>query len=149
MISGGEPKMQAKDDMLGEVIKRNRQKQGYTIENLANKIGITERYLYRIENDGQKPSYDVLYTLIRELAISPEEIFCPEKPYLDSEIEYLLRMLCDCDERSLAVVKAATRALIKTASGHDHGSNQVDPAKIFRRNSASPYPLPMREKYQK
>ena len=116
--------MQEKGDTLGDVIKRNRQKQGYTIESLANKIGITERYLYRIENDGKKPSYDVLYALIRELVISPEEIFYPEKPYQDSEIERLLRMLYDCDERSLAVVEATTRALIEIASDKNRGNEK-------------------------
>ena len=106
--------MQRKDEILGNVIKRNRQRQGYTIEYLADRIGVTERYLYRIENEGQKPSYDVLYSLIRELAISPDEIFYPEKPLQDSEVERLLRTLCDRDERSLAVVKATAKALIDT-----------------------------------
>ena len=100
---------------LGNIVKAARERSDITIENLAYKVGITERYLYRIENEEKKPSFDVLYKLIRELSISPDLIFYPEKPSKDSEVENLLRMLSDCDERSLEVVKATVKALIDTA----------------------------------
>lgn len=100
---------------LGDIIKKAREKSGMTIESLANKVEITERYLYRIENEGKKPSFEVLYKLIRELSISPDLIFYPEKPTKDSEVENLLRMLSDCDDRFLQVIKATAKALIDTA----------------------------------
>ena len=101
---------------LGDIIKFARQKNGITVEMLAEKIDITERYLYRIENEGKKPSYDVLYKLIRELSISPDSIFYPEKLSKDSEVENLLRILSACDTRSLEVIKATAKALIDTVS---------------------------------
>lgn len=107
--------MQNQPDTLSVVIKTAREKADITIEALAEKAGITERYLYRIENEGKKPSYDVLCKLIRELSISPDSIFYPEKPAKDSEVENLLRMLSACDDRSLEVVKATIKALIDTA----------------------------------
>lgn len=100
---------------LGDIIKNAREKSGMTIEALANKLGITERYMYRLENEGKKPSFEVLYRLVRELSISPDLIFCPEKPTKDSEVENLLRVLSDCDDRSLQVIKATAKALIDTA----------------------------------
>ena len=100
---------------LGCIIKTAREKAGITIEALANKVDVTERYLYRIENENKKPSFEVLYKLIRELSISPDTIFYPEKPTKDSEVENLLRQLSDCDERSLEVIKATAKALIDTA----------------------------------
>ena len=108
--------MHNQPDTLSSVIKTAREKVGITIEVLAEKVGITERYLYRIENEGKKPSYDVLCKLIRELSISPDSIFYPEKSFKDSEVENLIRMLYRCDERSLEVVKATVKALIDTAS---------------------------------
>lgn len=99
-------------DLLGSIIKEARENDGRTVESLANSVGVSERYLYRIENEGKKPSFDVLYKLIRELTISPEKIFYPEKPSKDSEIENLLRLLSDCDQRALNVVKATAKALI-------------------------------------
>ena len=100
---------------LGDIIKSARQKNGITIEILADRINVTERYIYRIENEGKKPSYEVLYRLIRELSISSDSIFYPEKPSNDSEVENLLRMLASCDTRSLEVIKATAKALINTA----------------------------------
>ena len=107
--------MHNQPETLGSILKAAREIAGITIEALAEKAGITERYLYRIENEGKKPSFDVLYILIRELSISADSIFYPEKPSKDSEVENLLRMLSACDERSLKVVKATVKALIDTA----------------------------------
>lgn len=107
--------MHNQPETLGSILKAAREKAGITIEVLAERAEITERYLYRIENEGKKPSFDVLYKLIRELSISADSIFYPEKPSKDSEVENLLRMLSACDERSLKVVKATVKALIDTA----------------------------------
>lgn len=64
--------MQNQPDTLSVVIKTAREKADITIEALAEKADITERYLYRIENEGKKPSYEVLYKLIRTLNISSD-----------------------------------------------------------------------------
>lgn len=101
-------------EILGVIIKSARQRANITMESLAEKVGITERYLYRIENEGKKPSYDVLYKLIRELAISSDSIFYPEKPSKDSEIEDIVRMLYNCDERSMQIIKATVKAALKS-----------------------------------
>lgn len=106
--------MHNQPETLGDIIKSARQRAEITMEVLADKVGITERYLYRIENEGKKPSYDVLYKLIRELSISPDSIFYPEKPSKDSEAENLIRMLYGCDERSLQIIKAAVKAAIES-----------------------------------
>lgn len=101
-------------ETLGEILKSARQRANITMEALAEKVGITERYLYRIENEGKKPSYDVLYKLIRELAISSDSIFYPEKPSKDSDIEDLVRMLYNCDERSMQIIKATVKAALES-----------------------------------
>ena len=101
-------------ETLGEILKSARQRADITMETLAEKVGITERYLYRIENEGKKPSYDVLYKLIRELAISSELIFYSEKPFKDSEMESLVRMLYNCDERSIQIIKATVKAALES-----------------------------------
>ena len=104
--------MQSNHETLGDIIKSARQKADITIEELANRVNITERYLYRIENEGKKPSFDVLYRLIRELSILPDSIFYPEKLVEDSEVENLIRMMYSCDERSMAIIKATIKAAI-------------------------------------
>lgn len=106
--------MQKQPETLGEIIKVAREKSDLTVEELTTRIGISERYLYRIENEGKVPKFEVLKKLVRELAIDANAIFYPEKPSKDSEVENLLRMLSACDERSLEVVKATVKALIDT-----------------------------------
>ena len=97
--------MQNEHETLGEIIKNARIKADITVEDLAAKVGVTERFIYRIENEGKKPSYDILYKLIRELSILPDQIE-------DSEMETLVRMLYNCDERSMQIIKATVRAAL-------------------------------------
>lgn len=104
--------MQSNHETLGDIIKSARQKADITIEDLASRVNITERYLYRIENEGKKPSFDVLYKLIRELSILPDSIIYPEKLTQDSEAENLVRMMYNCDERSMQIIKATIKAAL-------------------------------------
>lgn len=106
--------MHNQPDTLSMVIKTAREKADITIEALAEKADITERYLYRIENEGKKPSYEVLYKLIRTLNISPDSIFYPEKPSKDSEVEDLVRTLYSCDDRSMKIVKTTAKAALES-----------------------------------
>jgi transcriptional regulator with XRE-family HTH domain len=102
-------------ETLGDIIKKARQESGITMEELAFRLDLTPRYLYKIENENKKPSFDVLYNLIRELSISPDSIFYPERLSTDSELENLIRRLYSLDERSLDVIKATANALLETA----------------------------------
>lgn len=45
--------MHNQPETLGSILKAAREKAGITIEALAEGAGITERYLYRIENEWQ------------------------------------------------------------------------------------------------
>ena len=107
--------MQNKADIFGAVLKAARQKAGLTVEALAGMVDVSDRYIYRLENEGKTPGYAVLCRLIRELSISPDLLFYPEKTAQDSEVETLLRKLATCDERAIAVAKATIQSLIDTA----------------------------------
>lgn len=106
--------MQKQYEMLGEIIKNARTKADITVEALAAKVGVSERFIYRIENEGKKPSYEILYKLIRELSILPDQIFFPEKQIEGSEMENLVRMLYNCDERSMQIIKATIKAALES-----------------------------------
>ena len=111
ILIGSEPEVHKNTETLGQLIKKARKRSNLTIEALADKVGVSERYLYRIENEGKTPSFDVLYKLIRYLNISSDSIFYPEKPSKGSEIEDLVRMLNNCNERDLKIVKATVKAM--------------------------------------
>lgn len=106
--------MQKRPETLGEIIKTARDKSGLTVEELTARVEISERYLYRIENEGKVPKFEVLKKLVRELAIDANSIFYPEKPSKDSEVEDLVRMLYNCDDRSMKIVKATVKAALES-----------------------------------
>lgn len=101
--------MQNHHEILGESIKPARIKADITVEAPAAKVEVTERF---IRTKAKKPSYSILYKLIRELSILPDQIFSPEKKIEDSEMESLVRMLYNCDERSMQIIKATVRAAL-------------------------------------
>lgn len=85
-----------------------------TVEELTDRVEITERYLYRIENEGKVPTFEVLKKIVRELAIDGNLIFYPEKQVKDSEVEDLVRMLYSCDDRSLKIIRATVKAALES-----------------------------------
>lgn len=105
--------MELKDfDRLGSILKAARKTKGLTREQLAEILKITPRYLMSIENENKKPSYDVLFRLIRELGISADTIFYPERESTSNEIEILTRRLYLCNEQSLKVISATITAIL-------------------------------------
>ena len=111
--------MQKRPETLGEIIKTARDKSGLTVEELTARVGISERYLYRIENEGKVPKFEVLKKLVRELAIDGNLIFYPEKPVKDSEVEDLVRMLYSCDDRSLKIIRATVKAALESQAENE------------------------------
>lgn len=101
-------------DKLGEVIKTARLRMGLTRDQLAEKIEISPRYLMSIEHEGKKPSYDVLFQLVRHLAINANDIFFPENiTDTNEERKSLEQMIKLCDTYEINVISATARALIE------------------------------------
>jgi transcriptional regulator with XRE-family HTH domain len=97
---------------LGAIVKAARLKSGITQETLAERVGIGLRHIMGIENEGNSPSYEVLYKLIRELNISADSIFYPDKPKSSFQIDSLVRLISTCDERSLNIICATAQAVL-------------------------------------
>ena len=105
--------MPFEEDQLGDIIKSARKKRNFTREQLSEKVHITVRYLMSIENENKKPSYSVLFQLIRELEISADQIFYPEDAALKTETDQALLLLRRCNTYELHVVMATIRALLE------------------------------------
>ena len=104
--------MNSKTDKLGGIIKSARIANHLTRKQLAQQLNISQRYLIAIENENQKPSYELLYQLIRELFIPADVIFYPELKHDYQDIEKLRLLLTRCNEKEIAVFTAALQSLI-------------------------------------
>ncbi len=104
--------MHYNDEILSNEIKNARSNSGLTVEQVAEKTGITERYIYRIENEQRKPSFDVLFKLVRALNISPEKIFYPEKIYNESDLDDIIHNLYKCNDKSIAIIRAVIHTVL-------------------------------------
>ena len=111
--------MQMQTEALGKIIKAAQDESGLEVKELAARVCITERYLYRIENEGKVPTFEVLKKIVRELAIDGNLIFYPEKLVKDSEVEDLVRMLYSCDDRSLKIIRATVKAALKSQTENE------------------------------
>lgn len=100
--------------LIGDILKQERLRIGYTREQVAERAGIGIRYLIAIENDEKKPKFDVLYRLIRALGLAPDKLFYAELGSGDSENSRLVRLLQNCNDRDQKLIAAMIDTLIDT-----------------------------------
>jgi transcriptional regulator with XRE-family HTH domain len=102
-------------DALGEILKRERLKAGYTREEIAERAGIGVRHLAAIENEQRMPSAEVLCRLIRAIGISADLIVYPEtipsEPEDAHETAQLIRLIRICNQRARRAAKAMLEVL--------------------------------------
>ena len=92
---------------FGHILKEIRLKNDYTREQVAERAGISTRYLSAIENEQREPSYDVLYRLFHSLGISADTIFYPNENKADnSDAEQIKRLYLECSDRDKRIIKA-------------------------------------------
>ena len=97
---------------IGLAIKTERKKAGMTREQLAEQIHISSRYLIAIENDGQAPSFEVLYSLIRTFNISMDQyIFNSETNSMSTTRRNIGCMLDRLSENELIIVEHTIRGI--------------------------------------
>lgn len=63
---------------MGAMLKEARLEARLTQDEVAERIGVTTRYLMAIENEGKCPALDVWFRLIRTLHLSADTIVYPE-----------------------------------------------------------------------
>ena len=98
-------------DKLGSIIKATRLNQKLTREQLSEKISISPRYLLSIENEKKKPSFEVLFNIIRALNISADLIFYPDAEIHNIDKEQLIGLINSCDDYEIKVALATVHAM--------------------------------------
>ena len=87
--------------LLGTAVKNSRQNLGLTQSEVAERIDVDVRTVLKIENQKGNPKMEILYPLIRELRIDPNEVFFPELQEKSVALERFLRFLAQCTEEEL------------------------------------------------
>ena len=100
-------------EFFGIAIKNARMDCGLTQEALAERAGISCRYLIAIENEGRIPKLPALYRLIHSMHISADCIFYPEQPSEGSERAQLAHMLESCSDRDIHILLGAVKAMLQ------------------------------------
>ena len=98
---------------FGLTIKNARLDCGLTQETLAERAGISCRYLIAIENEGRIPKLTTVYRLIHSLHISADRIFYPEQPSEGSDRTQLIHMLESCSDRDIHILLCTARAMLQ------------------------------------
>lgn len=97
---------------LGQIIKEARLTAKLTREDLSERTGLSVRYIAAIENEGKKPRFNILGTLIRTLGIDANTIFYSYNNKTD-EKQQLIRMIDLCDKHSFNIVSAVVKAVLE------------------------------------
>lgn len=105
---------------LGDTVRSAREKSHLSQTELAEKLGLDVRTIINIENYRGNPKLEVLYPLIRELKILPEQIFFPENQYSDEIRERALLELSDCSELELKALIPVIRSFKVAVRTNDH-----------------------------
>ena len=99
---------------IGQAIKKAREANGMTREQLAEQLDYAARHLQSIENEGQHPSFQLFTQLVTIFDISVDQYIFPDKKTNKStrrrQIDSLLDNLGD---KELSVVEATVKSLCK------------------------------------
>ena len=102
------------DKEMGFRLKKARIEQKMTYEELAEKSGVSSRYIKEIENHGNVPSLEKLGQLIRALHISADPFFYPAAPSDNLDYQRLLVYLSQCTEEQITTILAIVEAYLRT-----------------------------------
>lgn len=98
--------------LMGQAIKKAREAQGMTREELSSIVDRSVRHLSAIENDGQYPSFELLVRCMTMFDISLDQYVFPSKSGTVSTQRRTVDALLDkLDDRELAVIEATAKGL--------------------------------------
>ena len=102
---------------LGAVVYKHRKQLKMTQAELAEKAGITEQTVRKIEHGDSNPQLEVLVPLIRVLHIDPSEFFYPESIRSDVSAKQFEMLLAQCSEAQIEALIPIVRATVELMHG--------------------------------
>lgn len=99
---------------IGQAIKKAREAQDITREQLSEIIDYAPRHIQSIENEGQHPSFQLFTQLVTMFNISVDPYIFPDKTSNKSTLRRQVDMLLDkLDDKELSVIEATIKGLYK------------------------------------
>lgn len=102
------------DKSMGFRLKQARTEQKLTYEELAEKSGVSSRYIKEIENHGNISSIEKLGQLIRALHISADPFFYPAAPSDNLDYQRLQVYLSQCTDDQITTILVIMEAYLRT-----------------------------------
>lgn len=102
------------DKAIGLRLKKARMEQKLTYDELAEKCGVSTRYIKEIENRGNIPSLEIFTKLIRALNISADPFFFPNMLVENLDYKRLQLYLTQCTEDQITTILAIVEAYLRT-----------------------------------
>lgn len=104
--------MSKNTNFTGNLIKEARENYKYTTEECAEKLGISTRYLQKIENEGNLPSYGTLRNIVQLFSMDANYLFYDnynKDDFLRSNVIQKIKLY---DAYELNVISATLNALL-------------------------------------
>ena len=99
---------------IGQAIKKAREAQGMTREQLARIVDYDPRHLQAVENEGQYPSIELFIQLITMFDVSVDEYIHTGKKAEKSSVRRRVDTMLDrLDDKELSVVEATVNGICK------------------------------------
>lgn len=89
---------------FGSSYRRAREKREYSREQVAERAGISPRFLSAIENDLRKPSLNVLIRLVHAIGASFDEVLEPSEVSEEETSGRIKRLITQCSQRDQELV---------------------------------------------
>ena len=99
---------------MGPIFKKYRLDVKRTQDEVAEKVGITTRFLMALENEEKRPSLDILLRLVDVLNIPGDAILHPQLQTIDDEDEQLIRMMMRLNSRDKQVIRSTILSMLET-----------------------------------
>lgn len=104
--------MSKNTNFTGNLIKEARENYKYTTEECAEKLGISTRYLQKIENEGNLPSYGTLRNIVQLFSMDANYLFYDNYNKDDFLRSNVIQKIKLCNDYELNVISATLNALL-------------------------------------
>lgn len=98
---------------MGPILKQARTSAKITQEELAERVGVTARYIMAIENEEKGVGLENLILIIRTLNISADTIFYPQRETDNSNDEQLYRMIRFLNSRDKKILLSTAKQMLE------------------------------------